>query len=65
MQMTEKDFEPLFTRATDENGRTEIEIESGFGHKDSKDRILADVLRNSIQENQKNQLFYISCMIMA
>ena len=57
MQMTEKDFEPLFTRATDENGRTEIEIESGFGHKDSKDRILADVLRNSIQENQKNQLF--------
>ena len=28
MQMTEKDFEPLLTRATDENGRTEIEIEA-------------------------------------
>ncbi len=57
MQLTEKDFMPLFTRSTDENGRTEIEIESGFAEKNSRDRILADILKDSIQENQRNQLF--------
>lgn len=57
MQLTERDFVPLFTRSTDENGKTEIEIESKFAHKNSKDRTLAEVLKDSIQENQKNQLF--------
>lgn len=57
MQLTKKDFVPLFTRSTDEKGKTEIEIAAKFGRKDSKDRALADVLKDSIQENQKNQLF--------
>ena len=57
MQLTEKDIEPLFTRVTDENGKTEIEIESRFARNKSKDRMLADVLKESIQESQKNQLF--------
>lgn len=57
MQLTEKDLEPLFVRVTDENGKTEIEIESRFARNKSKDRILADVLKESIQESQKNQLF--------
>ena len=57
MQMTEKELKPLFTRVTDENGKTEIEIESRFAHNNSKDRKLADVLKESIQESQKNQLF--------
>lgn len=57
MQLTESDFVPLFTRITDVNGRTQIEIESKFARNKSKDRELAEVLKNSIQENQKNQLF--------
>lgn len=57
MQLTEKDFAPLFTRFTDESGKTKVEIESKFARRNSKDRILADVLKDSIQENQKNQLF--------
>ncbi len=57
MQLTEKDLEPLFTRSTDEKGVTEIEIESRFAPDNSKDRILAEVLKGSIQEEQKNQLF--------
>lgn len=57
MQLTEKDLEPLFTRVTDEHEKTEIEIESRFARNKSKDRMLADVLKDSIQESQKNQLF--------
>lgn len=57
MQLTEKDFEPFFTRVTDENGKTEIVIESRFARKNSKDRMLAEILKESIQESQKNQLF--------
>ena len=56
MILTEKDFVPLFTRVTDTNGTT-IDIESKFARKDSKERKLAEVLKDSIQENQKNQLF--------
>lgn len=50
-------FVPMFTRTTDENGITEIDIEKKFGRSDSKDRRLADVLKFSMKENQKNQLF--------
>ena len=57
MQLTEKDLEPLFSRLTDENGKTEIQIESKFARKNSKDRKLAEILKDSIQESQKNQLF--------
>lgn len=57
MQLTEKDLEPLFTRATDEDGKTEIEIETDFAPEGSTQRELAEMLKQSIQENQKNQLF--------
>lgn len=57
MVRTNKGFVPMFTRATDENGVTDIDIETRFGRSDSKDRRLADVLKSSMKENQKNQLF--------
>ena len=57
MQLTEKELEPLFTRITDESGKTEIDIGSKLARKNSKDRNLADILKDSIQEDQKNQLF--------
>lgn len=57
MQLTERNFEPLFTRVTDGNGKTEIDIESEFAEKGSKERVLAEVLIDSIREKQKNQLF--------
>ncbi len=57
MQLTKKDLEPLFIRVTDENGKTEIEIKSKLARNNSKDRELVDILKESIQENQKNQLF--------
>lgn len=57
MQLTESGFVPLFTRVTDGQGKTEIDIESKFARKNSKERVLAEVLKSSIQENQKNQLF--------
>jgi len=57
MQLFKKGFVPLFTRVTDDSGRTDIDIESKFARKDSKERKLAEVLKDGIQENQKNQLF--------
>lgn len=57
MQLTETGFVPLFTRVTDELAKTEIDIESKFARKNSKERVLAEVLKESIRENQKNQLF--------
>lgn len=57
MQLTKTGFVPLFTRATDVFGKTEIDIESKFAYKNSKERMLAEVLKESIQENQRNQLF--------
>lgn len=57
MVLTEKDFVPMFTRVTDNNGKTEIDIESKFANRGSKDRKLAEALKDGIQENQKNQLF--------
>lgn len=57
MQLTEAGFVPLFTRVTDELAKTEIDIESKFARKNSKERALAEVLKESIRENQKNQLF--------
>lgn len=57
MQLTATGFFPLFTRVTDVDGKTEIDIESRFARKDSKERMLAEVLKDSIQENQRNQLF--------
>ena len=55
--LTENDFVPLFTRVTDAVGKTQIDIESKFARKNSKERLLAEALKEGIQENQKNQLF--------
>lgn len=57
MRLTEKGFLPLFTRVTDADGKTDIDIESKFARKGSKERTLAEILKDSIQENQRNQLF--------
>lgn len=57
MQLEAKGFVPLFTRVTDNEGKTEIDIESKLARRNSKDRILAEILKESIQEKQKNQLF--------
>lgn len=57
MMLTESGFVPLFTRVTDGSGKTDIDIESKFARKNSKERNLAEILKDSIQENQKNQLF--------
>lgn len=57
MILTEQDFVPLFTRLTDSNGKTNIDIETKFARKGSKDRSVAEVLKDGMQEKQKNQLF--------
>lgn len=57
MRMTKTGFVPLFTRVTDSSGKTVIDIESRFARKDSKERRLAEILKISMQKNQKNQLF--------
>lgn len=57
MMLVESGFTPLFTRVTDNFGKTEIDIESKLARKSSKERMLAEILKESIQENQKNQLF--------
>lgn len=55
--LTEKDFAPMYTRVTDEKGKTQIEIESKYAYKNSKERNLAEILKESIQEEQRNQLY--------
>ncbi len=55
--LTKSGFVPMFTRATDENYKTDIEIKSKLANNGSKDRMLAEVLKEGIQESQKNQLF--------
>ncbi len=57
LQMSKSGFESWFTRVTDSAGKTEIDIESKFARRNSKERMLAEVLKESIQENQRNQLF--------
>lgn len=50
-------FIPLFERETDDKEKTIIEISDRFDCNDSADKRLAEVLRGTIQEKQKNQLF--------
>lgn len=57
MVLTKNNFMPMYTRITELNGKTIIDIEPKFARKDSKERKLAEVLKDGIQENQKNQLF--------
>ena len=57
MILTQQGFEPLYERQTDREGKTEIEITSKFARKHSKNRDLAELLKETIKEKQKNQLF--------
>ncbi len=57
MVLTTKGFESLFERQTDEEGKTEIEIKSRLARKGSKNRDLAELLKETLKEKQKNQLF--------
>ena len=50
-------FVPLFERETDDKEKTIIEIADKFDRKNSSNRRLAEVLKGTIQEKQKNQLF--------
>lgn len=57
MTLTKDGFKPLFERQTDAEEKTEIEIKSKFARKDSKSRELAELLKETLKEKQKNQLF--------
>ncbi len=57
MILTQNGFEPLFERQTDKEEKTIIEITSKFARKKSKNRELAELLKETIKEKQKNQLF--------
>lgn len=57
MILTKDGFEPLFERQTDIEEKTTIEITSKFARKGSKNRELAELLKETIKEKQKNQLF--------
>lgn len=57
LELMDSDFVTLFTRATDRFGKTEIDIEPSFAPVDSAERRLAEVLKATVQENQRNQLF--------
>lgn len=52
MQLTGKDLEPLFTRMTDDQGKTTIEIENALASESSIPRQLAELLKNTIRKNQ-------------
>lgn len=51
--LTEKDFVTIFERKSDESGKTQINL----NYIDDEDLELANILKKSIQEQQKNQLF--------
>lgn len=57
MILTKKGFEPLFERQTDVEEKTIIEVTAKFARKKSKNRELAELLKETIKEKQKNQLF--------
>ena len=53
MILTNKEFEPLFERQTDKEEKTLIDIGTMF----AENRELAELLKETIKEKQKNQLF--------
>ncbi len=57
MKYTENGIEPLFTRITDTEAVTKIEVESLWAEEGSEERNLAELLKLTIKEGQKNQLF--------
>ena len=56
-QLGTTDFELLFIRNTDINGKTNIDIKDKFASRNTFGRKLAELLKISIQKNQKNQLY--------
>ena len=52
-----KEFSPLFERITNKDKKTEITIFPKYGRINSKERALAEILKESIKEKQANQLF--------
>lgn len=50
-------FKPIFQRVTSEDDVTSIEISSYLGRKNSKKRRLAELIKETIKANQRNQLF--------
>ena len=57
MQLTSNGFSQLFTRWTDGNGKTKINIGASLAKKGSRSRDVAEVLKDGMGQNQKNQLF--------
>lgn len=57
LRLEADDFHCVFSRSTDCDGTTSIEIGSDFANDGSSDRQLVDVLKASMQEEQRNQLF--------
>lgn len=55
MKLTKTALEPVFERVTNEDDKTEIELTSFIG--DDKRLMLAEILKETIQKNQRNQLF--------
>lgn len=50
-------FVPLFERETTDKEKTIIEITAKFARRNTKNRDLAELLKETIKEKQKNQLF--------
>ena len=50
-------FRPIFQRATSDDDVTCIELSPYLGRKNSKKRLLAELLKETIKKNQRNQLF--------
>lgn len=57
MILADTGFVPMFERQTDIEEHTEIEISSEFDCEDSRNRELAELLKETLKEKQKNQLF--------
>ena len=55
--LTENGMSPLYTRKTEHDGKTSIDVEDRFAEKGTDDRLLIDILKNSVKEEQRNQLF--------
>lgn len=57
MLLEEDGFEPLFERQTNDEGKTIIEITSKLAPQNTKEREVIELLKETIKEKQKNQLF--------
>lgn len=55
-RLTKTTFLPIFTRITNAEGKTDINTTAKLT-RDENTRKLVDILKSSIQENQRNQLF--------